>query len=267
MRQAFFASVAQGHCEEVVTLLAQESTLIYSINRTQETALHIAVLQDNGAMIRLLLSHGANPAAVDCLGRTPLMTAVMAAKTDSVSVLAEQAPSTVNCRDGQGNTPLIQAVDGGHEVICKILLDQGAQVDADDNGQTALHLAAERGHVGIGKMLLAYGANINAYTRLTGQTPYHIACENNREAFINLLKESGADVQLLVHKPSPAQLQQELNKLLQRSQAIANQQRQLTSSAAFWRQLPSTKVLARPAISGTAPAYPVPDEKPKPSFP
>lgn len=222
MLHLLFDAIAREQYHDVVGLLAQDTSLVQSVNPAKETPLHRAAQQDSVELIRLLLSHGANPTARDHLGRTPLMAAVIAGKAAMVRILAEHTRRMVQSEDGYGITPLMQAVEDDNEAVCEALLDNGALVDAlDSQGQTALHLAAERGYVGMGKLLLAYGANIDAYTRLTGQTPYHMAEENDREAFMQMLKENCAAVHLPVRKPTPLQLQQELANLLHRSQALS----------------------------------------------
>ena len=57
------------------------------------------------------------------------------------------------------NTPLSYAAEKGDTELCKLLLEHGAEVNAEDkNGKMPLHLAKEEGHTETCKLLLQYGA-------------------------------------------------------------------------------------------------------------
>ena len=73
-------------------------------------------------------------------------------------------------QDGQNFTPLILAVTFGHDVVAKVLIDAGADVNLQQiDGSTALIVAASMGHPEIVKALLKYGADPNIRNK-TGQT-------------------------------------------------------------------------------------------------
>lgn len=65
--------------------------------------------------------------------------------------------SDVNMKARQnGQTALMLAASHGRMQICKALLDNGAEVNLQDNdGSTALMCAAEHGHTGVIELLLA----------------------------------------------------------------------------------------------------------------
>ena len=68
----------------------------------------------------------------------------------------------VNQFDDLSSTPLHYAVEGGHYLVAKWLLENGADVNAyeqDKIGETALSLAAQGSYPGIAELLLTHGAN------------------------------------------------------------------------------------------------------------
>ncbi|KAL4708155.1 hypothetical protein ACJJTC_009934 [Scirpophaga incertulas] len=70
-------------------------------------------------------------------------------------------------------------------------------VNAPDNsGYTALHYAARNGHLDICKMLIQNGANINAATRSGKATPLHKAAAAGNTTAVTLLIKAGAAVEL-----------------------------------------------------------------------
>ena len=85
------------------------------------------------AMIRMLISRGAtvNYPAVDFFGWTPLMIAASEYKDDAVRLLLDEG-ADVNARDDAGETALMKAVYGNPEGVLQ-LLHRGANVDLRDN--------------------------------------------------------------------------------------------------------------------------------------
>lgn len=60
---------------------------------------------------------------------------------------------------GSGRTPLSWAARNGHEMVVKVLVENGAEFESKDNGgQTPLSLAAENGHEAVVGLLLEKGA-------------------------------------------------------------------------------------------------------------
>jgi protocatechuate 3,4-dioxygenase beta subunit len=101
------------------------------------------------------------------------------------------AGADVAARDEQGRTPLHLAAEGGHADVVRALLEVKADVNARDKaGRTPLHLAAEGGHRDAVEALLAAGADVNA-TDLKGQTPTGLAVQNGHEEVADLLRPYG----------------------------------------------------------------------------
>ncbi|XP_076237377.1 uncharacterized protein LOC143179360 isoform X2 [Calliopsis andreniformis] len=81
---------------------------------------------------------------------------------DRVNTLLKKGISAT-AEDSAGYTALHYAARNGHYEICKILLENGAAVNAQTRCgyATALHRAALQGHVDIVRLLLKFGANPN----------------------------------------------------------------------------------------------------------
>ncbi|EXM13556.1 hypothetical protein V3481_007004 [Fusarium oxysporum f. sp. vasinfectum] len=84
---------------------------------------------------------------------------------------------------------------GGHEHIVKLLLDNGADVNAQggDLYGTELQTAALEGHEHIVKLLLDNGANVNAQVEEHG-TALQGAFAGGHEHIVKLLLDNGAYV-------------------------------------------------------------------------
>merc|ERR1712062_340302 len=93
-------------------------------------------------------------------------------------------------------TPLIEAAANGHKDIVQILLDNGANIDYQDNlGRTALMLAAGNGHKDIVQILLDNGANINQQNNY-GETALTRAALNGKKDVVQFLLDRGANTRL-----------------------------------------------------------------------
>ena len=92
--------------------------------------------------------------------------------------LLDQQGTDVNAKDKKGQTALHIAATGGHSQFVQTLLNNHAEIEAEDNGdnggQTALHRAAAFGKWAVLRILLENGANQNAEDDLQ-RTPIYIA--------------------------------------------------------------------------------------------
>lgn len=98
----------------------------------------------------------------------------------------------VNAKDGDGLTPLIYAVHGGHSNIIRELIAKGADVNAKSkDGITALIYAAVLGQTEIVRELIARGADVNVQLE-NGATALKAAENKGYSEIAKLLRKAGA---------------------------------------------------------------------------
>jgi len=128
----------------------------------------------------------------------PLKEILKAAKSgdaDRVKTLIKQDPSVMSAKDTDGSTPLHCACWKGHDAVVAILLEAGADVNAENSnehwGTTPLHAAAHANQKKIAELLIAHGADINA-RNLNNRTPLDETSFHDAKVVAKLLVASGA---------------------------------------------------------------------------
>ncbi|KAJ4855513.1 ankyrin repeats (3 copies) domain-containing protein [Trichoderma breve] len=112
-----------------------------------------------------------------------------------VKLLVEKG-ADLEAEDNNDRTPLSWAAEKGYEAIVKLLVENGADIKARDRyRQTPLSWAAEEGHEAIVKLLIEKGASFKAKDK-NGLTPLLRATINGHEAIVKLLVEKGANIRV-----------------------------------------------------------------------
>jgi ankyrin repeat protein len=154
-------AAARGDREAVKSLLKQAA----DVNAAQGdgmTALHWASMNGDLELAQMLIFAGANVRATTRLGTY---------------------------------TPLYLASQQGHAGIIQALVKAGGDVKAGTpNGTTPLMVAATSGDVDAVRVLVDNGADVNAKDGVRQQTPVMYAAAANRAAVITLLASKGADL-------------------------------------------------------------------------
>mmetsp|Transcript_48162 Transcript_48162/g.86666 ORF Transcript_48162/g.86666 Transcript_48162/m.86666 type:complete len:212 (+) Transcript_48162:40-675(+) len=105
-----------------------------------------------------------------------------------------------NKRSGSSKaTPLIVAAANGHDIVVKLLIEAGAELDQGiendgplrPGGATALFMAAQQGHEEVVKVLLEAGADFSR-PRGDGRTPLAAAEKKGHEAVASLLRAASS---------------------------------------------------------------------------
>ena len=110
---------------------------------------------------------------------------------DVVRLLLENG-ADVNAADISGNTALMRASENGHTDVVRLLLEKGVDVNAVYNhGETALMRASAWGHLDAVRLLLEKGADVNAVNDY-GETALMLASREGHLDVVKLLETYGA---------------------------------------------------------------------------
>lgn len=218
---------------EIVELLLESGAAVDAVNRYGMTALHLAARGADARAVTALLAAGADPAIALPEGETVLMAAAKSGNPEVVAALLD-AETTAGGGDYGGGAIVLNAVDpnskenwfgqtalmlaaaGNHTQAMQLLIDAGADLDAEsaridapeielDRRQggfvyaqipegrlTALHFAARQGHIAAAQTLIDAGANLDAQDNYD-TTPVVMAVVNGHLGVAATLLDAGAD--------------------------------------------------------------------------
>lgn len=128
---------------EVAAALAESPDLqLEAVNRAGETALMMASLRGQTALVQRLLERGA---VINRFGWSPLHYAASGPDDGALKLLLARGAS-VDARSPNGTTPLMMAAGEGPSACVELLLAAGAQADLrNDLGLSAADFARQRG--------------------------------------------------------------------------------------------------------------------------
>jgi len=135
--------------------------------------------------------------AVDASDTDRGWTALLRAATNGDEIMVRlllEKGADIEARSPSNGTPLICAAEGKHEAIVNHLLMNGADANAEDDfGWKPLHRAlVNRGGERVAQMLLTHGANVDARC-VYMKTPLHHAIEKSNDPMVSFLLNAGAD--------------------------------------------------------------------------
>ena len=192
--QALLVSIKNGH-EEAATLLIEAGEGVLYVDEDNATLLHHAAKAGQSTITKLLLEKGLYLNSKDKDGRTALDYATAGNDELTINLLlrggkeinrqetaniqslhfgarsgdldlikqSHKQRSSLEARDGKGQTVLFHAVKGKQQRVVQWLLDHEANVQAiDKEGFTPLHVAAQICDLKIAELLVSHGADVNA---------------------------------------------------------------------------------------------------------
>ena len=188
-----------------VRLLVDRGAEVNATNSTGATALMRSALDSK--KLAFLLERGADVKARSGLGNTTLMLAARPWNSHHAVELLLSHGADAKATNQFGATALMAAAAGGDEASVRLLINQGADVNAQaaatnpgfifGGGRSALMWAAYRGDLAIMKLLIDAGADVNAEGGLG--TPLSQAAWADRTAAAQLLIKRGAKVNQASH--------------------------------------------------------------------
>lgn len=150
--------------------------------------------------VKFLLNNGVDPntpPGPNDKGMTAIIFASMKGYTKIVQMLAN-AGADVNARSNTGTTPLMYAALNNDIQSARLLLQQGANADIQEQneGMTALMYAIKRGHFDIVKILSKEPLNTaNEIRTFNGDTTLLTAVKTGNLQIVDALLESNPDLE------------------------------------------------------------------------
>ncbi|KAK7440415.1 hypothetical protein VKT23_017053 [Stygiomarasmius scandens] len=181
-------AATRGKHTNVVELLIQRGADVNSCSPLSD-----AIQGGELDIIKLLIQEGAGISDEDGTA-LHVATGTYNVKLNIVQFLLDQGADVSARRDFDNNTPLQRAAFWGEDAILKLLIERGADVNAEGGLYgNALQTAAYWGRLGAVKLLIAEGANINATAGEEG-TALEAAASRCHLEVVKYLLEQGADV-------------------------------------------------------------------------
>ena len=131
--------------------------------------------------------------ATDSNGEGSLMYAAKHGHCAMAELLLDKG-AEINAQGGDFGDALQAASYGGHEAVVRLLLDKGAEINAQGRRyDNALQTASYRGHEAVVRLLLDKGAEVNAQGGDYGNA-LQAASYRGYEAVVRLLLDKGAEI-------------------------------------------------------------------------
>lgn len=152
------------------------------------TPLSWAAEKGHAQVARLLIEADVDPDSTDKRGRTPLLYAIEAGHEAIVSLLLERPVNADRVEEGKDyqRSLLAVAAELGHRAIVEMLLAKNVCVESDYDDCTPLMLALDNGHEDVLKLLVEHGADPYSDVYFNDSAPLTLAAERGLEETVAL---------------------------------------------------------------------------------
>ncbi|XP_041132056.1 ankyrin repeat and SOCS box protein 2-like isoform X1 [Polyodon spathula] len=197
---------------EIVSLLVRFNADINHRCIQGWAALHESATKDSIEIAEILVQGGAKIEATNIYGVTPLFVAAQSGNVGPLRYLISLG-ADVNTQASDSATALYEASKNGHDEVVEILLSQNADANKPSkHGWLPLHVAAQCGTYGkklyyneVGRtdeqvkiISMLIPVTSRARIKRSGISPLHLAAERDRDDALELLINSGFDVNAML---------------------------------------------------------------------
>ena len=212
LKEMFYDSLREKNIENIVFLVEEHSI---DVNMVFEgsyvapeyrswTALHVACIKGQHAMVCKLLQIGANPKIVDKKGETPLHVVCKHGHSSCIKILLDYDSTLKDMQNKQGLTPLCKALyrletpfkEKQYYTTVSLLIHAGCDVNLSPvTNMTPLHLVAQKwSNSRVIAKLIKAGADANAKTSNSSPLMSALCRQRVHQPTVSLLINAGADV-------------------------------------------------------------------------
>lgn len=160
----------------LIKLLDHDKNLLNIKTNSGRTALHVAAAEGAVDCVQILLTRGANcDLKTNTIGDTALHLACKKkGNDDTIQLLINSNRLLLEEKNNFAQTPLVTAIMAGNIDAVRILVANGASMDASAPDIIPLHEALKRNNIAMATFLLDHGVN-TAATAEHGNTALHVA--------------------------------------------------------------------------------------------
>ncbi|KAJ5157966.1 uncharacterized protein N7500_007617 [Penicillium coprophilum] len=182
-----------GGRSDVVRLLLSHGADPNGASQDPDIPLALAAQYGKDAIVRLLLEWGADVDAPDRWYGSALIAACDEGQLKTAEILVN-SKADINTESELYGSPLEAAASAGHWRLVEFLLEKGAEPNSQGTGvDTALQSAAFQGQEDIVHTLLSHHADVNRQAGASGNALI-AASMNGAQRIVQMLLDSGADI-------------------------------------------------------------------------
>ncbi|KAK7471425.1 hypothetical protein BaRGS_00035913 [Batillaria attramentaria] len=190
------AGLAGGKNEQLEEYLVSKGCDLSPANKDGQTAGHKAALAGHVQVLRAMVAKGANFAAQDNAGDTPLHDCISKSNAQAAGVILSSPNVDLRLKNKKGFPLLHYAALRGEPDIAALILKKDATLvnDQKEDGFTPLHVCACNNHHDVMRVILEKGKPLVDLANTKKQTPLHVAAHEAAFECVRLLVDHGADI-------------------------------------------------------------------------